>query len=639
MGGIRNAGGRAPAGRGYYEFGHVVCSLARPDYYTNTEMDKLKCISKLAVLLLVLMNSSLRYTAVSCDEINIIPTPDTPCPGASKGEPCFTLQQYIANHTAFSSNTTLIFYSGNHFLDTQLSVSYVDSFAMRATKTATIFCSRGFYGYRFTFLGVHTVQIRGIIFNGCRISLTITGNSAIIKSSFVNTTEYVCCNNRGGVLDVSSHSDPESSLLIKQCVFSDNIGGTGAIFDFGPNLTVDQCTFTNNYGAYWEGGAIYKNSGRVSIFNSHFSHNKDIKEGGAVSILADQATIANCSFSDNVAGGVGGAVVAFASPVVITNSYFTDNIARPNGSHGGALFAYGSNAGVIITDSYFSDNVAGPISGNGGAVHIEGAGPPNNYHRATQAINQYNGNITISGNTFEYNVASGGGGGAIYSGVRYATISLTKNTFSHNTAANCGAVQIFESWLHYNANFIGNVFTHNRATGQVAGGGGMCISKASALVSDNTFSHNTAAGDAGALQVGDCDIVTIKGSKFSNNAAQGNGGVIHAYYFSTNYTITHSSFTNNRAGGDGGVMYVESASSQVKIRKSTFSYNHAMDRGGVVAINGSTLLISGANICKENNTASLGGVVSACKSKVRISHPKIPSTPDPVHPFCNLYDC
>ena len=167
----------------------------------------------------------------------------------------------------------------------------------------------------------------------------------------------------------------------------------------------------------------------------------------------------------------------------------------------------------------------------------------------------------------------------------------------------------------------------------------MCISKASALISDNTFSHNTAAGDAGALRVDDCDIVTIERSKFSNNAAQGNGGVIHTYNFSTNYTITYSTFTNNRAGGDGGVMYVESASSQVKIRKGTFSYNQATDRGGVIAINGSTLLISGANICNNNNTANLGGVISACKSKVRISHPKIPATLDPIYSFCTLYDC
>ena len=128
-------------------------------------------------------------------------------------------------------------------------------------------------------------------------------------------------------------------------------------------------------------------------------------------------------------------------------------------------------------------------------------------------------------------------------------------------------------------------------------GGGMCINKASAVFSDNTFSHNTATGNAGALRVDDCDTVTIERSKFSNNIAQGDGGGIYSYHFSTNYTITQSSFANNRAGGDGGVMYMESTSSQVKIRKGTFNYNIAADRGGVIAINGSTLLINGANVC------------------------------------------
>ena len=603
------------------------------------EMDKCILFTKLIVLLLVLLSNSVQYATASVDEINIIPTPDSPCPGTSKGEPCFTLREYTANHTAFSSDTILKFYPGNHVMDSQLIVSSVNSFVMQGTKTITIFCSQPYDDYRFKFHEVHTVQIRGITFNGCKISLiqsSTTGNAVIIKSSFVNKTGC----SKSGVLDISS-SGQESSVLIKQCVFSDNVEGTGAIFDFSHNLTVDQCTFKNNYGSYFDGGAIYKNSGGVSILNSHFSYNEAIGQGGAVNILAVQAAyIANCYFSDNVAGGKGGAVVAIATPVIVTNCYFTDNIARPNGSHGGALYAYGSNGGVAITESYFSDNVAGPVSGHGGAVFIEGAStPPSSYHYRDILATL---NITISGNTFEYNIASDGGGGAIYSGVRYSSILLTKNTFSHNTAAYCGAVQVSEPWFHYSASFIGNTFTHNRAAGQVAGkngGGGMCISKASALVSDNTFSHNTAAGDAGALRVDDCDIVTIERSRFSNNAAQGNGGVIHAYYFSTNYTITQSSFINNRAGGDGGVMYVESASSQVKIRKGTFSYNHATDRGGVIAINGSTLLISRANICNKNNTANLGGVISACKSKVRISHSKIPATPDPIHSFCTLYDC
>ena len=399
---------------------------------------------------------------------------------------------------------------------------------------------------------------------------------------------------------------------------------------------------TISYGAYYEGGAIYSSSDYISILNSHFSNNKDVSQGGAVSIMSNQVTIANSYFSDNVAGGQGGAVVAFGSPVVVTNCYFTDNIAN---SRGGALYAYGSNDGVIITDSYFSDNMAGSSGGNGGAIFIGGAFTQSGNHRDIQATGQFpDPYITISGNTFEHNIASNGGGGAIYSGVIYSSISLIKNTFSHNTAANCGAVQISEPWFHYNASFIKNIFTHNSAMGQPGGkneGGGMCINKASAVFLDNTFSHNTATGNAGAraLRLDDCDTVTIEKSKFSNNVAQGDGGGIYSYHFSTNYTIIQSSFANNQAGGDGGVMYVDSTSSQVKIRKGTFNYNVAADRGGIIAINGSTLLINGANVCNSNNTAHLGGVVSACNSKVRISHPKIPATPDPIHPFCTLYNC
>ena len=136
---------------------------------------------------------------------------------------------------------------------------------------------------------------------------------------------------------------------------------------------------------------------------------------------------------------------------MVTYCYFTDNIAKFNGSDGGALYAYGAR--IIIKDSYFSDNMAGSRGGNGGAIFIEGASTQSGNYRDIQATGQ-SPNVTISGNIFEYNIASDGGGGAIYSGVQYSIISLIKNTFSHNTAANCGAVQISEPYLHYNATFI-----------------------------------------------------------------------------------------------------------------------------------------------------------------------------------------
>lgn len=96
---------------------------------------EMKCLLLTKLTVLLLLDNTVLY--VSCDKINIIPTPDSPCPGAARGEHCFTLQQYcdIAN-LSLSPNTTLKFYPGNHYMDSKLFVSKVTSFTMKATKTA-----------------------------------------------------------------------------------------------------------------------------------------------------------------------------------------------------------------------------------------------------------------------------------------------------------------------------------------------------------------------------------------------------------------------------------------------------------------------------------------------------------------------
>ena len=118
------------------------------------------------------------------------------------------------------------------------------------------------------------------------------------------------------------------------------------------------------------------------------------------------------------------------------------------------------------------------------------------------------GNVTVTNSTFINNSASGGGGGAISTSF-YANVSLINNIFSHNSAAYCGAIEIFEFYCNQ-VSLIGNNFTYNRAAQQISGnngGGVICIINASILVSVNIFSHNSAAGDAGVIQVDESDII------------------------------------------------------------------------------------------------------------------------------------
>ena len=551
-------------------------------------MDNYILFMKLTVLLLL---NTVQYT--NCDKFNIIPTPDSPCPGKFIGEPCLTLQQYAANPSL--NNVTLLLYPGNHRLDSQLSSSNTNTFIMKATTSASVFCSQKLYPsvQFFVFSQLQYAYVDGITFNGCTMRLNGIANATFVRSSLVNRT--TCCpfdlpNSYFGFFRID-----RSSVQLKQYTLSNNSGFQGGIYGQSSTLMIDQSNFFNNKFSPFSRGTIYLVGGNLQIFSSSFSNNGAINGGrAAIFVEGGKVNITNSSFSNNAAG--------------------PDPSSEPG--HGGAVHITGG--GVTITNSFFSKNAAGH-NGGGGAVAIQG------------------GNVMIINTTFFNNTASDGGGGAVYSAGSYTNISLKNNIFSYNTAAYCGVMDV-DDINHYNTTITGNTFTYNRAVGQVAGnngGGVICIRNASISFLNNNFSHNTAAGDAGVLRVDESDV-TVKGSNFSNNTAGGDGGVFYTYMYSTSYTITQTSFTDNQAGGDGGVMYVGKAGSQVKVSQSTFGINRAAGRGGAIAIAGSTLYINTASIYK--NTAKLGGVASACKSNVKISDPNIRAKPDPVYPYCTLYD-
>ena len=539
--------------------------------------------TSLIAVLFLLMNA-VQYS--SCERFNIVPTPDSSCPGEFTGEPCLTLEQYVAN-PSLSSNITFELHPGNHSLNSQLSVSNINSFTMRANTSATVICNQQL-DTTFYFNRLQQIHVSGITFVGCRMYLRYITNATFERSLFVNRSR--CC--RSGVaLNVQY-----SSVLLRLCTISNNRVDNGAIYGYRSTFMIEQTVFKNNYYPYTccsnrYGGAIYLSGGSMDILNSNFSSN-----------LVTY-------------GGHGGAIYTVTAQVTIIGSYFNDNRAGSNGGYGGAIYM-GYSAVVTIIRSYFSDNTAGS---HGGAVYYDG------------------GNITVANNTFINNTASGGGGGAIYSARRYTNISVVNNIFSHNTAAYCGVMDVAE-FYHYHVNITGNTFVHNRAIQRISGNNGgdvICVRNASILLLDNNFSHNSAAGDAGVIQVDESDII-IERSIFSNNTAGGNGGVLHTYFYPTRYTIIDSSFTNNQAGGDGGVMYVGRAGSHVTVSQGTFGFNNATNRGGVIAIIGSTLEVNRASIFE--NTAELGEVVSACNSNVTITNPQLLASQDPIYSFCSLYD-
>ncbi len=170
-------------------------------------------------------------------------------------------------------------------------------------------------------------------------------------------------------------------IQIVDSYFSNNVarfGSGGAIYMQSGTLTIEGSDFVDNHAQQQGfGGAIWVNSGSLSVFDSYFSNNT-AEQGGAIFVQSGSVDVVASSFIDNEANISGGAAqvgeAPFASPYTyrapanssfslhITNSTFSGN--RLNGSnreyientYGGAI--YSQTQDIYVTSSTIVDNIA-----------------------------------------------------------------------------------------------------------------------------------------------------------------------------------------------------------------------------------------------------------------------------------------
>ncbi|MCP4348557.1 MAG: choice-of-anchor D domain-containing protein [Desulfobacterales bacterium] len=183
---------------------------------------------------------------------------------------------------------------------------------------------------------------------------TFTNNkSSAYNGSAVNATGYVSLNITDSTFTNNSGGAVNGSGSITNCTFTNNNGtNAGAVNGSG---TITNCTFINNNGN--SGGAV---NGYETISDSIFIDNTASSIGGAIYHYRSNVTISNCTFTNNSALN-GGAIWESKGNFTISNSSFTNNAASENG---GAVYAYGT---VTISDSSFIGNTAdtGIIYANG----------------------------------------------------------------------------------------------------------------------------------------------------------------------------------------------------------------------------------------------------------------------------------
>jgi predicted outer membrane repeat protein len=172
--------------------------------------------------------------------------------------------------------------------------------------------------------------------------------------------------NASRVFDITSN---KATVVLSGLTVANGFATEGAGIDNQGNLTVNNCTFTNNAAvapgknAKDEDGAI-DNQGTLTLSNSTFLDNFAV-DGGAIENHGNM-TVSSSTFSDNGAFNYGGAI-ANDRTMTIAGCTFAAILSGNFSEFGGAI---ANNGTMTVSNSTFTG--ANSPNGSGGTIYNDG---------------------------------------------------------------------------------------------------------------------------------------------------------------------------------------------------------------------------------------------------------------------------
>jgi hypothetical protein len=250
-------------------------------------------------------------------------------------------------------------------------------------------------------------------------SITFPSDKVIILQSINGASSTIIKGNNDSYTVTFVGSLTGTTLEGFTITHADGLTGRG-IFIYNGNLTINNCTISNN-SADWGSGIGICNNSIVTITGSTISGNSAGSGGGIYNYTNSTLTIIGSTISGNFADDSGGGIAnCDNSTVTITGSTISGNSTYIHG--GGGIFNYAYSTLTII-GSTISGNSAGD---DGGGIS-----------------NCDNSTVTITGSTISGNSATVNGGG-IYIGPNSGTLSIGGDSADKKNTI-CGNYKISES--------------------------------------------------------------------------------------------------------------------------------------------------------------------------------------------------
>ena len=549
--------------------------------------------AKLELFPVSLMYLLLFQLSIADSVLYVTPSPLVPCPA----EPCHTLSEYAHNVSHyFTSNTTLIFLSGTHELDTNLTVSGLTSLQLLGNTSeptsCKVVCTQPAH---VNVSNVAHVVISALSFSSCGGAGV---ESALYVTNALNCTLDSCqlcnSNNARGLLISST-----KSVYIRSCIFENNTrssvtnyGGGGALIVNSHVEFSEHNEFLSNsvpMEGYVIGGGLYLHYSSADFTAPVVFRNGSAGSGGGLASVRSKV-----HFHSSISFTFNSAIVGGAMCLVIESTLTITNVTTIE--HNRAQYGGGINMGGQSTLYNF-----GSLSVNNNTADYSGGGVVIEFNSTFANIGQLN---------VQNNNATEGGGIQLYYGSLFVCKGQLRVIGNTATSTGGGIIVHFDAFiiLHHSTEMY---FINN--TAKIGGAIYVDDSVSSALYCTSygyfykfmcfyqleaedtkqvlmTFDGNVAA-------LGDDLYGGILGICKSGNISQNSSKVFDEITnMRQNETISSDPFQIRTCNGSGFV--------------NKHAYPGEMFSIGVVAVgqrNGLSQGIAQVNIIDSSNSASLGG--------------------------------
>jgi hypothetical protein len=376
------------------------------------------------------------------------------------------------------------------------------------------------------------------------------GTLTVDGSTFSSNT----ANSGGAIYNTATLTVVDSSM------FSGNTAGTGGgIYNAGMLMLSDSTLSGNASKNFSGGGGLYNGtSGVATIQNTEFIANRGQYGGGIAN--DGQLTVTDCTFSNNtVSMGTGGGISNTGMLTVISSTFSSNGGSSVFSVRGGGIYSTGT---LIVESSTFDGNAAlGDDSGSGGA--IDGGGLISDSTFLDNSVDGFGsaiegGTLTIRGCNFSGNYSAEGVGA-----IDCRALTISDSTISDNSTGS--VFGSFSAIVTAQLTMTNCSISGNNGFGVIGMGGGT-ISNCT-IVDNNSHNSDSTLITGGNVTITNCTIsdntnsaygaidnggtLTISNSTISGNEGYLVGGILNN---GGTLTISNSTISGNEGYSVGGIL-------------------------------------------------------------------------------------